>query len=1023
MPIVNVTNLVFKPDPDDEIVPPSPLMDTPKPAPTAGETIGAWFKTDNVVGSQLAKTKIPVSTRKRGEFFNAFENLPEKYQDEESMKALAWAEDEHQRDAIMTQLDNERKNREIQAESGLGMNIVGATLATIIDPTTLIMGGPIGVAGKALKTSSALTKITTQAALASADQAVREGLLQTSQVARSAEESALNIAIAGGVGSLIGGAQAVLSPAPSSVLVDPVLDATGKEVAQPMVAGGSAAVHLDPTETAVVGGRAFDAFKRISPNARVAGATLPTARQEVESVFTNPFYTKGNEMGVPTAPSIENNVRQFRQQLQAKVMVASKDNYKTWVKDVKADPEQFADELINAGIKQASERQSIINSINNPMKTDLNRTNFGQLVHYAQWNGSPYQSVNESLSQLTEVVRKINGEARAAGIVVNSADEIPVTLNPKLVEADPVKFKRQVAAIVKDLLADIDPEDWDVQLGKSVPRDADPAQFADDLYDKIVRDQYTREMPWETSKMPIAFTEGLNEFLERDAFNTMQRTLLKAAPTIEFAKRGYTPSLKELKDSIHTQYTRAIEEATDPKVSKALRKEKDQMLADITTMGDRVFGRTHNGGNSPWATKYIAPTRTVMATVGLPNMVIASFVDIGRLYSVGGLKPLAKNLLQYFAPGNFSKMAKADAARIGHGLEDILNTRHLELNMLADLSGTSGPTRYQNAAAAGGEMLNKLSGMSKWNNMMKTLAGTLGSDRIMEGVAKYGKLKKKDIAWLAKNGIGEAEAKRMTAMFQKHGSVTDGYHSANVAHWDDQEIAKLYDSAIFKIANEVINTPTAGTLPTFMDNEAGRIFMQFKTFLYASHEQTLVAGMQAKDANVYMSLAVMVGIGALTGATLEWAKEGRDPFEEIAKDPADYASAMLGVGLDRSGVLSMLNEGMVVANKLSGGATPMFARQGEYKPNGDPVDLMAGPMGAYASRAYQVFNRAQRAATDENVNWRDSDTERLFKLIPLTSYYPAQPFLDPIKDAFDGIAESEVTGKVERNELYNWIAE
>ena len=73
---------------------------------------------------------------------------------------------------------------------------------------------------------------------------------------------------------------------------------------------------------------------------------------------------------------------------------------------------------------------------------------------------------------------------------------------------------------------------------------------------------------------------------------------------------------------------------------------------------------------------------------------------------------------------------------------------------------------------------------------------------------------------------------------KKFGSKEDNFNIANIEHWDDAEAATSFKVSILKSVDWTINTPTQGMLPSWMTGKTGSILGQFKSFMFAAHQQS-----------------------------------------------------------------------------------------------------------------------------------------------------------------------------------------
>ena len=114
-----------------------------------------------------------------------------------------------------------------------------------------------------------------------------------------------------------------------------------------------------------------------------------------------------------------------------------------------------------------------------------------------------------------------------------------------------------------------------------------------------------------------------------------------------------------------------------------------------------------------------------------------------------------------------------------------------------------------------------------------------------------------------------------------------------------------------------------------MSTQLGALVGQFKSFIIASTQRTLISGLQQRDLAALNGSALMLGLGMMTYAIKETAA-GRD----LSDDPEKW----LVEGIDRSGLTGWLFEANNILEKATRGGFGVNAMIG------------AGPMSRYASR-------------------------------------------------------------------------
>lgn len=263
----------------------------------------------------------------------------------------------------------------------------------------------------------------------------------------------------------------------------------------------------------------------------------------------------------------------------------------------------------------------------------------------------------------------------------------------------------------------------------------------------------------------------------------------------------------------------------------------------------------------------------------------------------------------------------------------------------------------------------KLTGLPYITNLFEVV-GLLGwqrqSTRLMERVAA-GKASTKDLALLADVGIGKDDAAAILRNLQQHGQQVPGYKATqpNTHKWDDANLARRYESALFNGVRATILHPGKLDVPGWQNskNSLFRLASQFMRHPYASVDRFATAGLQRRDATYLAGASTMLALAAV----VELGKstvQGEDITERTLADLA------LGT-LDRSSLLGIYGS---VANAAYHGATG--TPRGRYAMR-EPWQVVTGPGPA---ATYQYATAAIRAA----VSGEDKD---LWKAARIFNFY------------------------------------
>lgn len=150
-------------------------------------------------------------------------------------------------------------------------------------------------------------------------------------------------------------------------------------------------------------------------------------------------------------------------------------------------------------------------------------------------------------------------------------------------------------------------------------------------------------------------------------------------------------------------------------------------------------------------------------------------------------------------------------------------------------------------------------------------------------------------------GIDEQMAQRIAEQFEKHGMQEDGIYGANVSQWDDALAARAWAAALNKDVDRTIVSPGVADRPLWMRTNWGKLIMQFRSFMLASHQRVLIAGLQERPHRFAEQLVGATAIGMM----LSWLGHKINNDEENAQKLLDNRGLWVANGLDRSGVMDI----------------------------------------------------------------------------------------------------------------------
>jgi len=151
--------------------------------------------------------------------------------------------------------------------------------------------------------------------------------------------------------------------------------------------------------------------------------------------------------------------------------------------------------------------------------------------------------------------------------------------------------------------------------------------------------------------------------------------------------------------------------------------------------------------------------------------------------------------------------------------------------------------------------------------------------------------------------------------------------------------------------------------------------LQFKSFLFASTNRVLLAGLSRNDANFYMGTVATLFMGALSYTI---SSKVRRPDEEV-----DLSWGKLSQeAIDRSGILGVYMEGFNLANKAVGGTgSTRYHSRGIW-------GALAGPTGGAVEDILFLMNKSGNVAFGDDYEALDTkDAEKVRRLMPYQNLF------------------------------------
>lgn len=887
------------------------------PDPSFMDSLGAAFRQENLIGSFFTDARRTVGANdfyKVDPNFNPFENLPDDLQQHAIDGRFDDVYNRQAFDLVVSNIRKEQTDRQTLNASGwTGFALSG--LAGVADPTILLPGGSFVRAGK-VGYSLGRTAVSVGIA-AAAGTAVQEAGLQATQETRSLTESAVAVGGSAILGGLIGMAGAKflshgdwsrLGKNLETELADQVQNpaSVADTIVRRMQAAGSDVLDEASLEDLGVGGPAAakavaraTAALRINPGVETMFSPSRTVRETYQNLVDNPIYTSMQMEGRTLGAGVENLVKETQRGLMAQ-----------WMRES------------NAAYRQARKEG-----------WKGTRTEFNQLVGKAGRRGDVDLAGNAHITKIAQDARArvfdpLFERAKKIGLLPEDVETTTAASyvsrlwnRPRLIARED-EFRRVAGDYLRRELATV-PED-------QRPDFINKADLDDYIQETVtgIFNNLTGRGKGDTPEWMVPVTRGplkertfnipdqlVEDFLESDMELVLRHYTRKMGAEIELAEKFGRADMRDQIEAINREYDDLSKAATTEQDRIKLDKARDRDLKNLTAFRDMIRGTYRAADeNSNWSRiTRAALTWNYIRLLG--GVTLSSLTDAARLIGVHGVRATMKEALPALVSGvKAAKISRQDAKDLGIVAESVLQSR------LASLADLQDPYRYgssyERMLSNASNMFSKATGLSLWNDMMKTMASVMTQNRMARNARDWGKAGKEERAYMAYLGIDEEVARRIAVQIDKHGAVENGITGANVGNWDDDIAARTWAAALAKDVDRTIIQKGVTDTPLWMKTNTGRLIMQFKGFALASHQRVLIAGLQERPHRLAEMMVFATTIGMMVAYLKVMEKELLTGEYGESDKLLDNPGQWIADGLDRTGILSLPFEISNTAEKV-----------------------------------------------------------------------------------------------------------
>jgi hypothetical protein len=493
--------------------------------------------------------------------------------------------------------------------------------------------------------------------------------------------------------------------------------------------------------------------------------------------------------------------------------------------------------------------------------------------------------------------------------------------------------------------------------------------------------------------------ELMYDFMETDIEHVMSSYLRTVIPDLMLHQRFGDVNMTNAIRNIHEEAQAKAAGAKTEAERQKIHAERDRHIRDLAATRDRVRGTY---GWSPdlrmrQAARFSHAAKQYSVIVDLGTAMLNSMGDMsGAVFRYGFMNVLRDAWLPFFSGmigvGKLSGAAKRQARAMHIAVETDLNLRS---HQLSDVLDTYRPgSKFERGLQWAADKSQLVNGQAWFTDRVKSMAATVSGAEILRATRRVvsGTANKKEIGNLAASGIDPQMARRIWDEFSNGGGdVIDGVPLPNTADWKDGAVRAAFEAAVGREADIAVVTPGVGDKPLWMSSPVASVLGQFKGFIAATHERTLLAQLQQRDARTLSGLFASVGFGMLSYQLYSLASG-----KETSKRPQDWIKE----GISRSGVMGWFDEINSVTAKASAGHLDVFRLVGAGKElsrfeSRSPLGSLLGPTAGKIEGLTGTIGAAFRG------DWKASDTSQFRRLIPLQNHFLLRGMINEMEEGLN----------------------
>lgn len=406
-------------------------------------------------------------------------------------------------------------------------------------------------------------------------------------------------------------------------------------------------------------------------------------------------------------------------------------------------------------------------------------------------------------------------------------------------------------------------------------------KYADNIVEEIRNTSYGRVSAFGMEergselqrKLPIS-TDFILNWVDRNYCNVMIRAFNTLIRDTQVKRVFGTLDSQEILQPVKDGFLRIREQYRDnPKMLKRLDGWEKQDCEDVVNVLHNLRGThiadSHNFMHSTFirkaGVKAIQAWNVMRLMGGVPLSALNDYAIAPAVLTFKSVFGEGLRTFMNFVRTKFTKSSMKQCEDLFNASTAFLESR-TDTTFAEAVQGEGIYASILNFFKGGANITTRASLMPAIDRTNKLFYGFVGAQKIIkagEKLSRNVKLTKRESSFLTSTGVTEKQALDIFEQVKKHGVKQGGQYSVNIDKWSDAGLRDLMYGAIYKIQNQVIVTPGAGTTPSWFKDPVWGLLKQFQSFTYAAYEKVVVPFMQTRDMTCFAGFSMMMSIGVL----------------------------------------------------------------------------------------------------------------------------------------------------------------